>query len=91
MSPLAEGLFSYETQVGRMPQGNIVPRFARPAFLPSKEGGQEGRGRKPVGCPRHCCRLALARLYLKRKENYLAPKIAVPMRTIVEPHSIAVS
>ena len=29
--------------VGRMPQGNIVPHFARPAFLPSKEGGLEGR------------------------------------------------
>ena len=27
---------------GRMPQGNMVPRFARPAFLPSKEGA-EGR------------------------------------------------
>ena len=23
--------------------GNIVPHFARPAFLPSKEGGLEGR------------------------------------------------
>jgi len=28
--------------VGRMPQGNMVPRFARPAVLPSKEGA-EGR------------------------------------------------
>ena len=26
-----------------MPQGNIVPHFARLAFLPSKEGGLEGR------------------------------------------------
>ena len=29
--------------VGRMPQGNIVPHFAGPAFLPGKEGGLEGR------------------------------------------------
>ena len=29
--------------VGRMPQGNIVPHFAGPAFLLGKEGGLEGR------------------------------------------------
>jgi hypothetical protein len=40
-----------------MPQGNIVPHFAGRAVMPGKEGGQEGRGRQAVGCPRHCCRL----------------------------------
>jgi len=41
-----------------MPQGNIVPRFAGPAFLPGKEGGLEGREivEQFRGCPRHCCR-----------------------------------
>ena len=39
-----------------MLQGNIVPHFAGRAFMVGKEGGLEGRGRKPVGCRKHCSR-----------------------------------